>query len=111
MNDWKEVLGRDVCATDQEPGTYRYRACRRCPWQPVRLLWDGYKWHCLLRGQPVSASGQQDPLHIPFIKWHAPFHPIGVQEYLELVHAYNNARPGSPLLTPEKPISMRDIPT
>lgn len=107
MNDWQNALGRPLSATDQPPGTYRYRACRGAPWQPLRLLWDGFEWHCLLRGEVVSESGRKDPNDIPFIRNRGPFHPISIQEYLELITAYRNARPGSPLSTPDLPVDFR----
>jgi hypothetical protein len=105
--NWLKAIGRERSATDQPPGTYRYRARRKAPWQPVRILWDGEMWHCLLTGRPVRGSGTCDPMDIPFIRDRAPFHPVSEIEYLQLVLAYEAARPGSPLLTPDEPVDMR----
>lgn len=110
MEDWEMALGRERCATDQPPGTYRYRSRRGCPWQPLRILWDGYLWHVLLIGKPVVGSGRSDPLDIPFVQWRAPFHPIPFIEYVRLIQDYEMALPGSPLLTPNEPINLREAP-
>lgn len=107
MDDWQEALGREICATDQPPGLYRYRAGRGCPWQPLRLLWDGYAWHALLIGVAVKGSGQKDPLHIPFIRDRGPFHAITVHQYHDMLEEYRTAKPGSPLLTPDVPVDLR----
>lgn len=107
MDDWQQSLGRDLSATDQPPGVYRYRAGRGCPWQPLRLLWDGYNWHCLLIGVAVPGSGQRDPLFIPFIRDRGPFHPITLSEYHNMIDDYRAAQHGSPLLTPNEPVNLR----
>lgn len=110
MVNWIEALGRERSATDQPPGTYRYRAGRGCPWQPLRILWDGYHWHVLLLGKPVPESGRSDPLQIPFIRDRAPFHPITITQYYELMDEYGRAGPGSPLLMPDMPVDLRAAP-
>jgi hypothetical protein len=110
MEEWEEWLSRPLSATDQPPGTYRYRSGRRCPWQPVRIIYDGYNWHVLLRGEPVKGSGQADPHDIPFVRFRAPFHPITMREYHDLLDDYRDAKPGSPLLTPDEPVNLRGAP-
>ena len=106
--DWTESLGRERSATDQPPGTYRFRAGRKRPWQPLKLMLtdDGF-WHVLLLGDPVPGSPQRDPLLIPFVCWHAPFHPISEREYEVMLLEYANARAGTPLTTPGEPVNLR----
>jgi hypothetical protein len=52
----------------------------------------------------------KDPLNIPFIRDHAPFHPISLRQYHDLLDDYRNAKPGSPLLTPDEPVDLRGAP-
>jgi hypothetical protein len=110
MNEWEAALGRPWETTDQPPGTYKYKAGRGCPWQPLRILWDGYEWHVLLTGKPVSGSGKKDPMDIPLVKWKAPFHPISLAEYVKMIEQYETAAPGSPLRTPDQPVNLRQAP-
>lgn len=110
MEDWELALGRERCATDQPPGTYRYRARRGCPWQPLRILHDGYLWHVLLIGKPVPRSGRSDPIDIPFVRDRAPFHPIPLSEYVRMINEYEEAPVGSPLRTPNEPVDLKGAP-
>jgi hypothetical protein len=108
MDEWQEALGREPSATDQPPGFYRYRAGRKCPWQPLRILWDGEFWHVLLIGKPVRGSCEKDPLDIPFVRDRGPFHPITMRQYHDMLDDYRAATPGSPLLTPDVPVNLRE---
>ena len=110
MEEWEMALGRERATTDQPPGTYKYRSRRGCPWQPLRILWDGYLFHVLLIGKPVPGSGRSDPMDIPMVLWKAPFHPISLTEYVRMIEEYENAPPGSPLRTPDQPINLREAP-
>jgi hypothetical protein len=73
-------------------------------------MWDGYLFHVLLVGKPVSGSGKKDPMDIPLVKWRAPFHPIPMTEYVRMIAEYEAAPPGSPLRTPDEPVDMRNVP-
>lgn len=104
---WPECLRRPVGAEDQPPGTYRYRAKRGAPWQPLRILYDGVLWHCLLTGKPVPGSGTLDPMDIPMIRDRGPFHAIDWETYTALIAAYEGAPPGTPLATPNEAVDLR----
>jgi hypothetical protein len=106
--DWKESLGRPVSATDQPPGTYRYRARRGAPFQAVKIMLsdDGF-WDVLLNGSPVARSGQLDPMDIPFVLNRGPFAPISEHEYRALILEFEMAADGSPLKTPDEPVNLR----
>lgn len=94
------------------PGTYRYRAGKGAPWQPVRIAFDGYLWHVLIVGQVAHGSGNQDPRGIPFLDKHWPMHPIEEKEYMQLLREYLEAAkvPGHPLLTPDRATKLREAP-
>lgn len=92
------------------PGFYRYRSRRGAPWQPVKILFDGYDWHVLLIGKVAFGSGRADPFDIPLIKHRWPLFPITLSEYGVMIDAYANARLGSPLLTPNEPVNLRGSP-
>jgi hypothetical protein len=100
----------ETSSTDQPPGTYRYRARRGAPWQPVKLIYDGVLWHCLLIGHPVFASGTYDVLDIPFVRTRGPFHPISEAEYVAMLAEYERAVPGSPLKSPDDRVDLRSAP-
>lgn len=101
------LLGREPDATDQPPGTYRFRARRKAPWQPVRIMFnaDEQTWYCLLNGALVGFGA--DPADIPFIQNHGPFHPISPGEYYDMILAYADAKPGTPLKDPQSPVNLR----
>lgn len=103
-----QMLGRPATCEDQPPGTYRYRHGKGCPWQPLRIMFDDGRWFVLLRGEVVGFAA--DPTDIPLVKWRGPFHEISEEDYADLMAEYRKARPGSPLLTPEQPINLRDSP-
>jgi hypothetical protein len=105
--NWQDALGRPVSATDQPPGTYRYRARRGAPLQPVLISWDGDLWHVLLNGEPVPHSGQLDPMEIPFVLFKGPFPAITPDEYRCLIMEHEMAGPGSPLRTPDQAVNLR----
>ena len=102
------MLGRPVSSTDQPPGTYRYRHGKGCPWQPLRIVFEDKQWFVMLRGEVIGSG--DDPNDIPIIRLRGPFHPIGGGEYAILLEAYRVARPGSPLLTPNEPVNLRNAP-
>lgn len=112
MTDWRASLGREPGAEDQPPGYYRVRPGGqrgKRPWMPVRLvLTDDGMWHCLVIGSPVHGSPQSDPSLIPFVRQNGPFREIAEAEYYALIAEYDAAGPGSPLLTPNEPINLRN---
>lgn len=93
--------------TEPVEGVYRYRAGKGAPWQPVRVLHDGFAWHVLLIGVAVPQSGQADWLDIPFLKYHWPLHPVTLPEYHRMIDDYRNAKPGTPLWQPGDPVDLR----
>lgn len=95
---------------DPTPGVYRFRARRGAPWQPVKILFDGYEWHVLVIGKVANGSGKLNPNDIPLLARRWPMLPITPSEYGSLIDAYANAKPGSPLLTPNEPINLRGSP-
>ena len=92
------------------PGVYRFRARRKAPWQPVKIMFDGWDYHVLVTGEVVFGSGKPNPMDIPLLRERWPLHPISDREYGELMDAYANAKPGSPLLSPNEPINLRGSP-
>lgn len=105
--EFTNALGREPSATDQPAGTYRYRARRGAPWQAVRIIYDGSRWHCVVNGVAVSGEGQADPERIGFIMYHGPFHSITEAEYLAILADYADAKAGTPLATPAEPVNLR----
>ena len=89
------------------PGVYRFRTRRRAPWQPVRIMHDGYEWNVLVIGKVAFGSGKADPFEIPIIAHRWPLHPISQQEYDAMMAEYALAKPGSPLATPDEPVDLR----
>jgi hypothetical protein len=106
--NWQDALGRPVSATDQPPGTYRYRTKKGAPWQPLKImLTDNGLWHVLLCGRPVSGSPARDPEQIQLVLWRGPFDPISEHEYRALVLEHEMAPAGSPLRNPDEPVNLR----
>lgn len=95
---------------EPSPGVFRLRSRRGAPWQPVKILYDGYEWHVLIIGQVTPGSGRRDPFDIPLIKKRWPLHEITQQEYDDMIAAYARAKPGSPLKTPDQPVNLRGSP-
>lgn len=99
-----EMLKRQPEATDQPPGTYRFRR-RGGPLQAVRIIWDGAEWSVLVNGEERGRAA--DPVEIDFILYHGPFWPISEAEYAQILIAYGKAKPGTPLATPDAPVDFR----
>lgn len=106
--EFAAVLGREPSATDQMPGTYRYRATKGAPIQAVRISFDGATWHVLLNGAVQPGSGALDPSDIPFILWRGPFWSITEAEYMAILREYQDAGRGTPLRTPDQPVNLRE---
>lgn len=100
-----QALGRELQATDQPPGTYRYKEGRRCPWQAVSIKRDRNTWYVLVNGEPVGSAS--DPADIPFIRDKGPFHEIDYEVYLQILDEYSAAKPGTPLRNPHAPVNLR----
>ena len=110
MPDWQAALNalpQDDCARRQKPGFYKWRRGRASPQVPLKLIFDGYLWHLLFNGQVSPGSGQIDPLDIPFVGRHAPFHGISEAVYNEYRAEFDRALPGSPLTRPYEPVDLR----
>src|SRR5271155_5418617 len=102
--EFAAALGREPAATDQPTGTYKYRAMRDAPWQPVRIIHDEQGWWCFKCGELLNKRPRPDPDLIPFINIHGPFGEISWAEYMAMMKDYAAAGPGSPLKTPYKPV-------
>lgn len=102
------AVGRMPSATDQMPGTYKFRAFKGAPWQAIRISFDGIWWHCICNGVVTRDSGRRDPADISLILWRGPFHRIPESEYMRILRDYDEAPPGSPLRTPNEPVNIRE---
>lgn len=107
-DEFAKALGREPSATDQPPGTYRYKARRGAPVQAVRISYDGAHWHCLLNGRVQPGSGCADPDGIRFINTFGPFWSITETEYKAIIQEYEAASPGTPLTMPTEAVNLRE---
>lgn len=90
------------------PGTYRYRAGKGAPIQAVRIVYDDTAWHVLVNGSVQPGSGAADPAEIPFILWRGPFWSITEAAYMAILRAYQEAKIGTPLRTPDRAVNLRE---
>ena len=93
-----------------EEGWFRYRAMRGAPFQAVRVLRLQGRWYAWINGVEVPDAGKPLAKDIPFLLWHAPFHPISRDEYDRLLAAYRKAPAGHPLTKPGEAVDFRSAP-